>query len=130
MKSVIEFYDFVSHNTNMQENLKFIAEKYKDEKLDESLKRFIVQTEIIPLAKRSGFDLDIEKVIDFLDERSKTILKDDIKQVGGGAETFNKSKNRFSTGEIAAAKVAEKSIINSATDMANQFYKQNYNIND
>ncbi|MDQ5983297.1 MAG: hypothetical protein RUMPE_00298 [Eubacteriales bacterium SKADARSKE-1] len=127
-ENVAKFYELVNQDKGLQKNLQDIGEKYKDEKMDDSLKTFIVQTEIIPLARRSGFELKKEEVIDFLNERASKISKEAVRKISGGHS--NEHHGHFSAGEMAAAKVAKKSIINSATDIANKFYQQNYKVDE
>ena len=129
-EKVAKFYELASQDTKLQSHLDEINKKFEDKKIEESLKRFIVEVEIIPLAKGVGFELDCEDIISFIDEKFKKISKENVEQISGGHNLDRKSNSHFSLGEMAAAKVAKKSIINSATEKANKFYQQNYKIDE
>ena len=107
-ENIIKFYEAIENSPKLQKKMQKIKEKKAKKDINE---------QIVKLAGKNNIYFTKNELINYFEAKDK-ILKDNDQKVNG--------ERNFSKGEIAAAKVARKSIVNSAQNLASANYKETY----
>ena len=107
-ENIIKFYEAIENNPKLQKKMQKIKEKKAKKDINE---------QIVKLAGKNNIYFTKNELINYF-EAKENALKNNDQKVSGG--------QKFSKGEIAAAKVARKSIVNSAQNLASANYKETY----
>ncbi|MBR1779173.1 MAG: Nif11-like leader peptide family natural product precursor [Clostridia bacterium] len=108
-ENIIKFYAMVEENPRLQKKMQKIEGKRSKKDVNE---------QIVELAGKNNIYFTTNELIDYLASQNEN-LQQDLNQKVSGGRTFTK-------GELAAAKVAKKSIVSSAEQLANSNYKETY----
>lgn len=108
--NIIKFYKLVDENTKLKKKM----QKIENKKLGKD-----VLDKIVSLAGKMNIYFTKDEIADYFLEKDNQMDKSESQKVSGGKKNFTK-------GEIAAAKVARKAIVNSATKLAETNYSETY----
>lgn len=108
--NIIKFYKLVAENPKLKKKM----QKIEDKKLKKD-----VSEKIVALAGKMNIYFTEDEINDYFLEKDNGIDKIENQKISGGKKNFTK-------GEIAAAKVARKAIVNSATQLAETNYSETY----
>ncbi len=82
------FYEILSKDKSLQEKTTAIGKKYAGQKLDETQMEVIYQKELIPLAKKEGYDFTLTEIQDYASETKKPAMREiseeELATVAGG----------------------------------------------
>ena len=79
-KEILDFYNSISQDQSLKERL---SQKIKDIKNQEDLKT-LINTEILPLAKKHGFNFTVEDFLKNEKESAQKLPKEDLLNINGG----------------------------------------------
>jgi len=108
-ENIIKFYEAIESSPKLQKKMQKIKEKKNRKDINE---------QIVALAGKNNIYFTKNELIDYLEAKDSALKNNSNQKVSGGQS--------FSKGEIAAAKVARKSIVNSAQNLANINYNDTY----
>ena len=111
-ENIIKFYEIIEKNPKLQKKLQKIEEKKAKKDVNE---------QIVKLAGKNNIYFTKNELLNYFEAKDNAFENNADQKVSGG--------QKFSKGEIAAAKVARKSIVNSAQNLASVNYKETYKDN-
>lgn len=112
--NIIKFYKLVAENPKLKKKM----QKIEDKRLKKD-----VSEKIVALAGKMNIYFTEDEINDYFLEKDSEMDRSESQKVSGGKKNFTK-------GEIAAAKVARKAIVNSATSSAQTNYSETYKERD
>ncbi len=112
--NIIKFYKLVAENPKLKKKV----QKIESRKLGKD-----VSDKIVALAGKMNIYFTEDEINDYFLEKDNEMDRSESQKVSGGKKNFTK-------GEIAAAKVARKAIVNSATRSAQTNYSETYKERD
>ena len=108
-ENIIKFYEAIENSPKLQKKMQKIEEKKAKKDINE---------QIVKRAGKNNIYFTKNELINYLEAKENALKNSSNQKVSGG--------QKFSKGEIAAAKVARKSIVNSAQNLASANYKETY----
>lgn len=111
-ENIIKFYEAIENSPKLQKKMRKIEEKKAKKDINE---------QIVALAGKNNIYFTKNELIDYFEAKDNALKNNFDQKVSGG--------QKFTKGEIAAAKVARKSIVSSAQNLANTNYNDTYKDN-
>ena len=119
LANLAKFFYKMDHDEKVKAKVDAVVFKYNAPESANTSRREIIEKELIPIGKEIGLDFTIEEFMQYVANPSLQKIYETARVVGG-------SPNSKDFGARIAANVAKKSIINTATKVANDFYQENY----
>ena len=110
-KNMNDFYEFLASNEDLKKKISLNQFIKAGEKLDKEKLKKIISTEIIPVAKKNGFDLTTEEILDKELSSQGALTEENLADVSGGV-------NRKTAGIILSLLTVGTGVMSTAANLA------------
>ena len=110
-KNINDFYKFLASNEDLKKKISLNQFIKVGEKLDKEKLKKIISTEIIPVAKKNGFDLTTEEILNKELASQRTLTEENLADVSGGVKPKT-------AGIILSLLTVGTGVMSSATNLA------------